>query len=73
MTTTARRTTRRIITATQVADWFQVITAGLLFEICDICSHPAADLYLRLDYSDNTEVQACEHCCETEDLGYVAD
>lgn len=63
---------------------FNAIVASLIAETetesrefqCELCpfgTDDQSDLYLRLDYSDNTEIQACETCCETKDLGYVAE
>lgn len=75
MTTTARTATRRIaddtvnLAALVIAAIFDDLEAE--FETCAF-GHPAAELFWRLD-ENNDEIQVCEHCADTRDLGYAAD
>lgn len=71
MTTTARQATTRI--ATDTAALFDLVILGADFDTCELCGHPAAELYLRVDNRDGAEVSACEHCADHADVSYGDD
>lgn len=70
MKTTARKATRRIATTTQV--FAAMVAAGLFdsFEPCDLCPALAAELYERVLLDTGEAVQVCEHCANTQAVGY---
>lgn len=71
MTTTARNTASHIAGTT--AALLDAVAYGPEWDACEMCGTPAAYLYLRLDYSDMTEVRVCECCAMTADVGYPED
>lgn len=71
MTTTARRTTRRIITDT--AALATLVLLGLEFGACQICTLAAAELFPRIDNRDGAEIAVCEHCADHADVSHIAD
>ena len=71
MTTTARRATAQIATTT--AALFDLVILGVEFDTCELCTHPAAELFARIDNRDGAEVECCEWCADHADVSYVAD
>lgn len=71
MTTTARRTTAQIATTT--AALFELVILGIEFDTCELCTHPAAELFARIDNRDGAEIEVCEHCADTADVSSIAD
>lgn len=71
MTTTARTATRRIATGT--AALFELVILGLKFETCELCGHPAAELFHRIDNRDGAPVEVCEHCADHADVSPITD
>lgn len=51
------------------------LLAGLdTFATCQLCGLDTAELYTRLDLTDNTEIDVCETCADTaDDLGHTTD
>lgn len=81
MTTTARTATRRIaddtadLAAVVINGIFDAIVADLDVEFefeCGICGHGTDEIFHRLT-ENGDEVDACETCVDTYNLGYVAD
>lgn len=68
MTTTARTATRQIATTT--AALFELVILGIEFDTCELCSHPAAELFTRIDNRDGAEIKCCESCADTADVSY---
>lgn len=71
MTTTARRSTAQIATTT--AALFDLVILGIEFDTCQLCTHPATELFARVDNRDGAEIEVCEHCADTADVSHVAD
>lgn len=71
MTTTARRATARIATAT--AALFELVILGAEFDTCGLCELPAAELFARIDNRDGAEVECCEWCADHADVSPIAD